>query len=138
MQSDDSFKPAWWLPGPHIQTIWATFDTNKINLSLRREQIELPDGDFLDIDWVGPNDGPIILLLHGIVGNLQSPYIKRTLKVLVGNGWRGALMYFRGCSGKSNRLPRYYHSGDTSDLNYILSLINKREPNTTIAGVGFS
>lgn len=138
MQSDNSFKPAWWLPGPHLQTIWPTFKNNKLNLSLRRERIELPDGDFIDIDWAGPEKGPIVLLLHGVAGNIDSPYLKRSLSVCVENGWRAALMYFRGCSGDTNRLPRYYHSGETGDFNYISYFLQKREPNTPIACVGFS
>ncbi len=139
MQSDDSFKPAWWLPGPHLQTIWPTIiNKNKINISLARERIELPDGDFIDIDWAGPEKGPIILLLHGIAGNIESPYIRRSLSVIVENGWRGALMYYRGCSGETNRLPRCYHSGETSDFNFIAHLLHQREPGTPIACVGFS
>lgn len=138
MQSNNAYKPAWWLPGPHLQTIWPTLKNDKINLSLRRERIELPDGDFLDIDWAGPEQGPIVLLLHGIAGNLDSPYIKRSLRTFVANGWRGALMYFRGCSGNANRLPRYFHSGDTADFHHVLSILRNREPNTPVASVGFS
>ncbi len=138
MQSDDSFKPAWWLPGPHLQTIWPTLHSKKINLSLRRERFELPDGDFLDIDWVGPEQGPIVVLLHGIAGNLDSPYIKRSLNAFIEKVWRGALLYFRGCSGTTNRLPRYYHSGETTDMHYVLNQLREREPGTPIACVGFS
>ncbi len=138
MQSDDPFKPAWWLPGPHLQTMWPTLSAKKINLSLRRERLELPDGDFLDIDWVGPDRGPIVILLHGIAGNLDSPYIKRSLSAFIEHGWRGALLYFRGCSGTSNRLPRYYHSGDTADIHYVLTQLSTREPHTDIACVGYS
>lgn len=48
----DSFKPAWWLLGPHLQTLGATLIRWKIKLGVRLERLELPDGDFLDLSWV--------------------------------------------------------------------------------------
>lgn len=35
-------------------------------LVLRRERTELPDGDFLDLDWTTGDHGPIVLILHGL------------------------------------------------------------------------
>jgi predicted alpha/beta-fold hydrolase len=36
------------------------------------------------------------------------------------HGWRGVVVHFRGCSGTPNRLPRAYHSGDSSELDWML------------------
>ena len=35
-------------------------------------------------------------------------------------GWRGAVVHFRGCSGSPNRLPRAYHAGDSTEIDWIL------------------
>jgi uncharacterized protein len=35
-------------------------------------------------------------------------------------GWRGVVIHFRGCSGEANRLPRAYHSGDSTEIDWIL------------------
>jgi len=132
------FKPAWWLPGPHLQTLWPTLCRKNIrNLELERERLELPDGDFVDLDWVGKS-GPIVIILHGLEGSVHSPYAQGMLHAIVGQGWRGLFIHFRGCSGEPNRLPRSYHSGETQDLAWVVQAILKREPQIPIAAVGFS
>lgn len=134
------FKPAWWLPNSHLQTIWPVLCRRSIkNLKIERERFELPDGDFLDIDWVrNQGHGPLVLILHGLEGSIESHYAKGMLQTISKHGWRGAFMHFRGCSGEPNRLPRGYHSGDTNDVQFVVQQILKREPNLSIAAVGFS
>lgn len=104
----------------------------------RHERLELPDGDFLDLNWVGGNTGPLVLVLHGLNGDIQSPYAKGILNVIEKCGWRGVFMHFRGCSGVPNRLARGYHSGETGDLQFVVEELRRREPNVSLAAVGFS
>jgi len=125
------------LPGPHLQTIWPAFLRTKGSVSLVRERLELPDGDFIDIDWVG-DAGPIVVILHGLQGSSRSPHVRGLLGALARCGWRGAVMHFRGCGGEPNRLPRTYHSGETGDVGYFLRRLREREPSTPVAAVGFS
>jgi predicted alpha/beta-fold hydrolase len=47
-------------------------------------------------------------------------------------------MNFRGASGEPNRLPRFYHGGDTADLAFLLNTMKLREPTTKKAVVGVS
>ena len=53
-------------------------------------------------------------------------------------GWRSVLMHFRGAGQELNRLPRAYHSGDTADLDFLMSTLNQREPGTKKVIVGVS
>jgi predicted alpha/beta-fold hydrolase len=134
------FKPAWWLPNGHLQTIWPALFRRKIkNLPLERERLELPDGDFIDLDWMNRNHhGPLVLILHGLEGSIDSHYAKSLLLTISQLGWRGVFMHFRGCSGEPNRLAKAYHSGETADVNYVTNLLFKREPKTHLAVIGFS
>ncbi len=135
--SRNSFKPAWWLFNRHLQT-WASKCRPSAKLLLVRERVELPDGDFIDLDWVNKEaKGPMILLLHGLEGSVQSSYIMGMLNSISRHGWRGVAMNFRGCSGESNRMPCLYHSGETKDLEYIVTLLRKREPYVFLVAVGF-
>ncbi len=137
--SNFSFKPAWWLPGPHLQTLWSALCRQPIkSLSLRRERFELPDGDFVDLDWVGAGNGPVVLILHGLEGSIASPYAQGMLHAIQQQGWRGVFMHFRGCSEEPNRLPRMYHSGETKDVANVIQGIKEREPHIKLAAVGFS
>ena len=136
-KAHDPFRPAWWLSNRHLQTIWPVLCRARIQLETRRERLELPDGDFLDVDWVG-REGPIVIVLHGLQGSSDSNYARGLLKQIEARGWRGALMHFRGCSGEANRLPRSYHSGETTDIDWFARELRRREPETPLAGVAYS
>lgn len=148
MIKKSKFNPAWWLPGPHLQTIWGTTTRRPPQISVRRERLELPDGDFLDLDWAEPTypkhpsikleTVPLVLILHGLGGSIESHYAKGILQAITQKGWRGVFMHFRGCSGMPNRLPRSYHSGETGDLDFVLQQILQREPHCPIAAIGYS
>lgn len=138
MITQSSFTPAWWLRNRHAQTIWPSLFRKRPKLPLLRERLELPDGDFLDLDWTETNAGPIVLLLHGLEGNDESHYAKSLLKHLSQSGFQVALMYFRGCNGEMNRLPRAYHSGETGDVNYVVSQLTARFPDRPVYAIGIS
>lgn len=138
--SETSFKPAWWLRNPHMQTLWPVFMRREIkDIPTERERIELPDGDFIDLDWVGEKkNGPTVMILHGFEGSIDSHYAKGTLRRCNEYGWQGVFMHFRGCSGEPNRLPRGYHSGETSDVTYIINLLRERIGHQPLAVIGYS
>ncbi len=105
---------------------------------LRRERLELPDGDFVDLDWTLNDSGPLVVLLHGLEGGSRSHYARGMLAALPRHGLRGVLMHFRGCSGEPNRLARAYHSGDTGDIDFLVRTLTAREPHTPLAAIGYS
>ena len=134
----EDYHPAWWLPGPHTQTLWAALATSPSLPLLQRERVELPDGDFLDLDHAGAPGGPCVMLLHGLEGGRDSPYVRALLGCIETLGWHGVLLNLRGCSGELNRLPRGYHSGDTADLAFVAALLRTRLGPLPLLGVGFS
>jgi uncharacterized protein len=140
MTTNNQFKPAWWLPNSHLQTLWPQFCRADIkNLNIERERFELPDGDFIDLDWLGKDqEGPLVLILHGFEGSIDSHYARGILRVVELQGWRGVFMHFRGCSGVPNRLPRGYHSGETEDLACVVQELYRREAHLELAAIGYS
>ena len=135
---NSQFKPAWWLPGAHTQTLWASMTNRFINLEIRRERLELADGDFIDLDWTTHRTGPIVLILHGLQGSSDSNYARGLMQACHAKGWRAIVMHFRGCSGEPNRLARAYHSGETNDLHTVIDILHRREPETPICAAGYS
>ena len=105
MQTAD-FKPAWWLRSPHLQTLWPVFFKRRHVLDLENEQVELEDGDFLDICWSKKQSDKIVLVLHGLEGDLSSHYANGILFQLEAAGYRPVFMHFRGCSGRCSPRPR--------------------------------
>jgi len=133
-----NFKPAWWLRSPHLQTLWPVFFKKRHKLDLKNEQVELEDGDFIDLCWSKKPSGKIVLVLHGLEGDINSHYINGIIYQLERSEFKPVLMHFRGCSGRINRLVRAYHSGETGDLAYIVEHIKKITGNYPYAAVGFS
>ena len=134
------FRPAWWLPGPHLQTLWPALFRRRGKPRLVRERLELPDGDFLDLDWNGPDpaDAPLAVLLHGLEGSSASPYAWGMLAAFKRRGWPAAVMHFRGCGGEPNRLARSYHSGETGDLAHVVETLGRRAPGRPVFVAGVS
>jgi len=103
---------------------------------VRSERLELPDGDFVRLDWTGTG-GPLVIVLPGLQGDIGSPYVRGLLGACQAAGWRGVLLNYRG-RGEPNRLPQSYHCGMTCDVHYLVHRLAQREPRTAIAVVGCS
>lgn len=131
------YRPAWWLPGPHLQTLWPFLFRPLPLRDGRIERLDTTDSDFLDLAWYGAPDAPVVVLLHGLEGGLDSHYIRRSVRALLASGYRACVMQFRGCSGVPNRLARSYHSGDTADLAFTLEHL-RGTGRAPIGVVGFS
>lgn len=131
------FRPLWWLGSPHLQTLWPVFFRNRPALALRAERLELADGDFLDLAWADV-EGPLVLVLHGLEGSLQSHYAAAVISALAGAGYRPVFMHFRGCSGEPNRLDRAYHSGETGDLAQVVAHVVRVAGQPLFAAIGYS
>ncbi len=135
-----AYRPAWWLPGPHLMTIAPAILRPTVPLATRRERWELEDGDFVDLDWTDDPDprSPLVLVLHGLEGSIESPYARGVLREVAARRLGGVLMHFRGCSGEPNRLRRAYHSGETDDLRALVGLVRRRFPERPLLAVGYS
>jgi len=133
-----AFRPAWWLRCAHAQTLYPHLCRRPEDIPWTPERLELPDGDFVDLQWAGPEDGPLVCLFHGLEGSGDSSYIRGLRAALAQAGLASVLMQFRGCSGEPNRLARAYHSGDTGDIRTLLSTLHRRYPDRWLGAVGFS
>lgn len=133
-----TFKPAWWLHNAHLQTLYPALLRHPPSPSIKRERLITTDNDFIDIDFCGTGQQPLVILLHGLTGSAQSKYIKGLQVALLKQGMRSAALNFRGCSGEYNHSSRCYHSGETGDIDFLYRTLRKREPATAMAAVGFS
>jgi uncharacterized protein len=135
------FRPAWWLPGAHAQTVGGRFLRRFDVGEFRSERIELPDGDFVDIhesETGLQEDAPRALVLHGLEGSSRSNYVATVARELERVGFRALRLNFRACSGEMNRLPRFYHAGETEDLHHVVRHLRQRSPGVPLAVIGFS
>lgn len=135
-----TFKPAWWLPGPHLQTLWNPLWRKPPSLQRERERLWLEDGDFLDLDWHGRHDAkaPLVLVLHGLTGSSKSLYVLGLQQALAVRGWASVALNWRGCSGEPNLLARGYHSGASEDLAATVRHLRAQRPMAPLYAVGYS
>src|SRR5574342_473585 len=78
---DSTYRPPFWYRGRHLQTLWGPLFRHWRPPPLRRERLETPDGDFVDLDWLEgpPRDAPLVLVLHGREGSARSHYARGLL-----------------------------------------------------------
>ncbi len=132
-----AFRPPWWLPEGHAQTLWA----KAIQPPLPAYRRELwPDStgqtqvayDF--IDSADPQ-APLVVLFHGLEGSSHSHYARALMNTVQAQGLNGVVAHFRGCGGVSNDSDRAYHSGDSTELAWMLTQLQQRHARIWAVGV---
>ena len=138
-----NYSAPWWLPGGHLQTIWAALRAERYlgdAPSFRRERWVAPDHDFIDVDFaehLSQLDAPLLVVFHGLEGSSGSHYAEALTDAARARGWACAVPHFRGCSGELNHGPRAYHSGDFEEIDWILRRFKAQHSGPVLA-VGIS
>lgn len=138
------FRPAWWIPGGHAQTLSAAFwkGHNAVETGVMR-QILLPDGDSLiamddcPAEWKPGH--PAILMMHGLGGSAQNSLLIRVALKLNQRGVRVFRLNLRGCGLGAGlaRLP--YNAGRSGDLKAaVQTVIELCGPATPLTLFGMS
>ena len=124
--------------GGHLQTIVPNLLRRVPPVAFRRERLELPDGDFLDLDHSYPQqEAGLLVVGHGLEGSADRPYVRGLVRYFAERGWRCCAINFRSCSGQLNRLRRMYHHGDYPDLALVVDHLRQQWAGP-LAYVGYS
>jgi predicted alpha/beta-fold hydrolase len=141
--SELTYTPAWWVPGPHLHTLWGKLVRRAPTVRTRAERWATPDDDELEIRRLDAPPGaapdtPRLLLLHGLEGTIRSHYLRGTLAQARARGWAADVLIFRGCNGEVNRARRMYHSGETEDVDFVVRRLVAENPRQPLVMAGFS
>ncbi|TAE12091.1 MAG: alpha/beta fold hydrolase [Bacteroidetes bacterium] len=138
IQSD--YKPPFMLFNGHLETIVPAIFRKVHNVQYVYHQIPTPDGDLLDIalETSHKDSQKLVIVSHGLEGSMERPYIKGMVKRFVQGGWHALAWNYRSCGGTPNRLPRFYHSGATDDLQLMIDYALSLKKYTQIVLIGFS
>lgn len=135
-----TYQPPLFFRNGHLATIYCGL-FRKVNGPVQhRERLMLSDGDFLDLDWsasTAPTE-KLVILLHGLEGDAQRPYITGSAKLFTQSGFDVCAVNYRGCSGEPNTKYRSYHSGASEDLIEIVGHIVANKSYAEIYLKGFS
>lgn len=121
----------------HLQTILPNLRVIT-GVDYERERLELPDGDFVDLDWLIRGHDKLILLSHGLEGNSDRAYMQAAAKFFSARGWDVVAWNCRSCSGELNRTTRMYHHGETGDIRQVIAHILGNYHYAKIALTGYS
>lgn len=140
--SEYTYTPAWWVPGAHLRTLWGKLVRRAPRVVTRVERWNTPDGDEIELRRLdaptASADAPRLLLLHGLEGSIASVYLRGTLAEAQARGWAADALIFRTCNGEVNRARRMYHSGETTDLDFVVRRLTAANPVQPLAIAGFS
>lgn len=142
--ADSDYIAPLWFGNHHVQTIFPTVFRRVSPAPYRRERLETPDGDFVDLDWSPSRHHPtakaarVAVLLHGLEGHSERKYMLGMVHALNAHGIDAVSLNFRGCSGEPNRKLHFYHSGFTADLHTVIARLEHMAQYQSIDLIGFS
>jgi len=131
-----SYKPIFPFTHGKLSTIYPFLFRPKGKVLYTRKRITTPDKDFLDLDYIQNKNKELVVLCHGLEGDTGSKYLRRLAGHLVANQYDIVAINFRSCSGEMNLAKRLYHSGETTDVNHVISL--HEDDYDSIHLIGFS
>jgi predicted alpha/beta-fold hydrolase len=103
------------------------------------ERWDTPDGDFLDLQRLdAPSDRPRLVVLHGLEGSPRSHYARGLVSEASRRWWAADVIVFRSCGAEPNRALRFYHSGETTDLDLVVRRLVAAEPDRPLVFAGVS
>jgi hypothetical protein len=134
-----SYKPSRIFRSSFISTIYSGI-IRRLEISQSRERITLQDDDFIDLDWSYSSSSTksVAVILHGMEGNGQRPYVSGIARHLNTKGIDAVCVNFRGCSGENNKKYFSFHSGQTEDLKDIITHITSKHDYESIFLNGIS
>ncbi|MBK9016932.1 MAG: alpha/beta fold hydrolase [Saprospiraceae bacterium] len=122
----------------HFETIAPNVLRKVKGIDYERERITLPDGDFLDLDWLDRGSRKLVVLTHGLEGDSSRTYVLGMARIFHQNGWDVLAWNCRSCSGEINRAQRMYHHGDIEDIGQVMDHALHRKNYETVVMSGFS
>jgi predicted alpha/beta-fold hydrolase len=122
----------------HLQSVVPALFRRVRPVTTRRERIETPDRDFLDLDWTPAESSRVVVISHGLEGSSRDGYVQGMARALARRGWQVVAWNCRGCSGELNRQLRFYHSGSSDDLRTVVQHVLGQAWIREVALIGFS
>ncbi|MCB9233773.1 MAG: alpha/beta fold hydrolase [Bacteroidia bacterium] len=135
---ESSFRPPRAILNRHLHTVWANLFRKVEGVNYRRERIDTPDGDFLDLDWCDNDSRTLLIISHGLEGSSKRPYVLGMARTALDMGWDALAWNFRSCSGELNRTRVFYHGGVTWDLDWVIQHALQTQKYDRIFLLGFS
>ncbi len=138
----EPFQAPAWAKNGHLQTLLGYLLPGPKTLPQTQTHVlALPDGDRLVLcENAAQTDAPrgVVLLLHGLGGHADSPYMVRIGRHFLDAGWTVFRLNHRGAGAGTGLARHFYHSGKSEDLPPVLRFLDSRHPDLPLVLIGFS
>lgn len=119
-----TYHPFLFFRNGHVSTIYSGRIKRTRVPGYQREKLELPDGDFLNVDYLlKPESDKALILCHGLEGDSRRGYNNSCANYFSEKGFSVFAWNNRSCGGEMNRLPKFYHHGTVEDLNAVVEFV---------------
>ena len=135
------FRPVPWLPGPDLQTIVPALLRPAGDAPVPESRIVSVgphDAVRVDLDRPGGAAQGTLLLLHGMGGSSESPYMRHTAVAALQRGLVVARMNLRTCGGSASLATTLYNAGQSDDVARVLEALEADGHARPLLAVGFS
>lgn len=140
MSQELPFEP--FFNDPHYQTIISSFFHLLLDPESEQKIVPLMDGDRLSVEITTPQEWKpedlTVVMVHGLCGSHQSPYLIRLVKKLTPKGIRTVRINLRGCGSGKGLAKHVYHGGRSDDIFEVLKALKKEHFESPMIILGFS
>jgi len=139
----ESCAVPFWARSGHGQTFWghllpSTAPRVSRHRSFVPREIELADGERLLAYTSEGTSGVRVHLFHGLTGDVDADYIRRTAAALRRRGHSVWAVNHRGCGAGRGLAWRPYHSGSSDDIADVVHESRRESPELLHFVIGFS
>jgi predicted alpha/beta-fold hydrolase len=147
-RAHEPFRPLPLLSNAHVQTLLGAYMPAG-SVASTRLLVPLADGDTLSIEESHPLHLPHLprharmnpataVLVHGLCGSHDSPYLVRTARALLAHGVHVVRVNLRGAGSGKGLARGLGHAGRSEDLLAVLQYLRQRYPRNPLHVMGFS
>jgi len=101
-------------------------------------QVDEETSILLELNVQPDRTRPLLVMVHGLSGSSQSPYMLGVAQKAFLQGWSVIRVNIRNCGGSEKRTPTLYHAALTDDVEAAFNYIEKEFPFSPIALCGYS
>jgi len=121
-------QPANWLCGGHLQTVLGIAGRPRLPLAIcRREELKLPSGGSLVLDWLADPRTPaprgVLIIVPGTSGSCDSAYVQHTARAAAAAGYTVVVAPLRGSGIARLASPHCIDGAHFSDIGVVVKAV---------------
>lgn len=124
--SESKYESQRILQNGHVSTILVGLFKNYEVPAYKRDELQLPDGDFLLVDSFKQEGRKALIICHGLEGNSRKNYNNVCANYFIEKNYSIYAWNNRSCGGRMNLSPKLYHHEATEELEFVINHVEEQ------------